>query len=71
MGTGLDLDWAGSGLWRILLILVWIQTVKYFIILDQDRIWTEFIDKNCVIFVIKKLYFAKLLDLFGLGFQIF
>ena len=30
--------------------------------MDQDRIWTELMDKNCVIFVIKKLYCDKCLD---------
>jgi len=28
-------------------------------ILDHDWIWSELMDKNCVIFVIKKLYFAN------------
>jgi len=28
-------------------------------------------DNNCVIFIIKNLYLAKILDSFGLGFQIF
>jgi len=31
VSIGLDLDWTGSGLWRILLILDWIRTVKWFI----------------------------------------
>jgi len=30
ISIGLDLDWTGSRLWRILLILDWIQTVNHF-----------------------------------------
>jgi len=30
MNNGLDLDWTGCGLWRIMLILDWIQSVKCF-----------------------------------------
>jgi len=36
MSIGLDLDWTGSGLWRILLIWGWNRTVKCFKIWDQD-----------------------------------
>ena len=59
---GLDMDWTGSGLRRIVLILDWIGPVKCFTILKQDWIWTQLIDKNCAIFVITKLYFAKFLE---------
>jgi len=31
MSIGLDLDWTGSGLWRIFLNLNWIRTAKCFI----------------------------------------
>ena len=51
---GLDMDWTGSGLRRIVLILDWIGPVKCFTILEQDRIWTQLIDKNCAIFVIRE-----------------
>jgi len=61
---------------RILLILDWTPTAKRSKNLGQDRIWTELMKKNCVIFVIKKLYFLffglyldldfEFLKLFGL-----
>jgi len=54
----LDWTWTGSGLWRILLILDWSRTVKHFAILEQDQIWTQLMDKNCVVFVIKKFIFC-------------
>jgi len=31
--------------------------------LDHNRNWTELLEKNCVIFVVKKLYFVNFLDL--------
>jgi len=62
MSNGLDLDRTGSGICRIVLIFDWIRLVKCLTILDQDRIWTELMDKNCVIVVFKKLHFAKFFD---------
>ena len=60
------MGWTGPGLWRVLLILDWIRTVKCFTILDQDQTWTELMDKNCINFVIKKFFcwnFGLYLDL--------
>jgi len=43
MSVGLDLDWTGSGLWRILLIMGWIRTVKNFMNLGSgpDLDWVN------------------------------
>jgi len=53
MSIGLDLDWTGSGLWQILLNLDWIRMAKFFTILEQNRIWTHLMDKNCVFWSLK------------------
>ena len=62
MSIGLDLDWTGSGLWRILLILDWIRPVKCFINLGSgpDLDWVN--GKNYIRFFIKKLYSVNCLD---------
>jgi len=57
-----DEHWTGSGLWWIVFIFDWIRIENASQILDQDQIWTELMDKNCVIFIIKKFYFAEFLD---------
>jgi len=66
MSIGLDLDRTGSGLWRILFNLDWIQTVQCLINLGSgpDLDWLN--RKICVIFVIEKLLYWTL---FGLGFS--
>ena len=62
MSIGLVLDWTGSGIWEILLILDWIRTVKRFIKLGSrpDLDWVN--GKISVIFVIKKLCFVDFFD---------
>jgi len=62
MSIGLDLDWTGSRLWRILLNLDLNRTVIYLINLGPglDLDWDN--GKICVIFIVEKLYFVHHLD---------
>jgi len=62
MSIGLDVDWTGSGLKRILLILNWIRTVKCFKNLGSGPDLDRVNGKNYTIFVNKMLYFVNFLD---------
>jgi len=62
MSIELDLDWTGSGLWEILLILNWIWIMNCLTNLGSgpDLDWVY--QKTCIILVIKKLYLVNFLD---------
>jgi len=68
MSIGLDLDWTGSGLWRIFLNLDWIRIVICFINLEPEPDLDWVTGRNCAIFVIKR--FISLIFLFYLDLDI-
>jgi len=68
MSIGPDLDWTGTGLWRILLILDWIRTVKCFMNLGSGLVMDWVNGKELCNFVKKNQILLIFWTLFGLGF---
>jgi len=63
MSIGLDLDWAGLDYYEFCWFWIGFGLQNAPKIYDQDRFPTELMEKNCIIFVNKMLYFFHFLDI--------